>query len=436
MTGINLPPGTNLRPGSGFVKADRHLELPSRSGPGDMCCRSGCFFHRDWFSSSDAGPPRPQGRQHGPLERVSGLGAAPPAAHPGGAVPAGPPSGTPAANPKNCDVVRLTGGGAREQLGLLQETLLQEVKARNEPVQREYERTLLTYQRELTAYEALTEEEQAAEEQPEPPEEPVLSDSFIQPVARFWKLLDNLYPERSTEPRISEFRDFQMKPGESMANMVSRLQTLKLALKQPEPASVFKFLDAIRPKTLADKVKDILRVKEMDLNSWTFQDVGDIAIRLKKAQGEETLWTTTKPAVVPSGVSGGSGFVKNTCVTCFGCGRPGHIQKPCPYKTIKSTKKAVTNARSSFANPKANRFEDRKCYLCNRPGHIARDCPQQSKSLGNRTAQLKGKPWCSYHKLNTHSSEACWALHPELRPFSSEEKVAHSARPARALGDF
>jgi hypothetical protein len=92
-------------------------------------------------------------------------------------------------------LVRLTGGGAREQLGLLQETLLQEVKARNEPVQREYERTLLTYQRELAAYEALTEEEQAAEEQPEPPVEPVLSDSLIQPVARFLKLLENLYPK-------------------------------------------------------------------------------------------------------------------------------------------------------------------------------------------------------------------------------------------------
>jgi hypothetical protein len=58
----------------------------------------------------------------------------------------------------------------------------------------------------LVAYEALTEEEQAAEEQPEPPVEPVLFDSFIQPVAP-----------------ISEFWDFQMKPGKSMANMVSRL---------------------------------------------------------------------------------------------------------------------------------------------------------------------------------------------------------------------
>jgi hypothetical protein len=57
-------------------------------------------------------------------------------------------------------------------------------------------------------------------------------------------------------------------------------------------------------------VKDILRVKEMDPNSWTVQVVGDIAIRLEKAQGEETLWTTTKPVVVPSGVFGESGFVK------------------------------------------------------------------------------------------------------------------------------
>jgi len=159
--------------------------------------------------------------------------------------------------------VRLTGGGAREQCGLLQETLQEEVKARNEPIQREYERALRTYEGELAVYDALTAEQQADVDQPEPPEEPVLSNSFIQPVVRFWNLLENLYPERSTA-RITEFREFQMKPGESMANMVSRLQTLKLVLRQPEPTSVFKFLDAIRPKMLADKVKDILRVKEMD----------------------------------------------------------------------------------------------------------------------------------------------------------------------------
>jgi hypothetical protein len=136
-----------------------------------------------------------------------------------------------------------------------------------------------------------------------------------------------------------------MKPAESMANMVSRLQTLKLVLKQPEPASVFKFLDAIRPKSLADKVKDIFRMKEMDPNQWTVKDVEDIAIRLEKAQGEESLWTTSKPGasvVLPSGVSGGSS-VKNTSVTCYHCGRLGHMKNTCPYKNTKATKKkAVT----------------------------------------------------------------------------------------------
>jgi hypothetical protein len=94
-------------------------------------------------------------------------------------------------------------------------------------LQREYELALLAYQGELAEYEALTEEQRAAAERQKPPEKPVLSSSFIQPVERFWKLLKDLYPERSTA-RIQEFWEFQMKPAESMANMVSRLQTLRL----------------------------------------------------------------------------------------------------------------------------------------------------------------------------------------------------------------
>jgi hypothetical protein len=204
-----------------------------------------------------------------------------------------------------------------------------------------------------------------------------------------------------------------MKLAESMANMVSRLQTLKLVLKQPEPASVFKFLDAIRPKSLADKVKDILRMKEMDPNAWTVKDVGDITIRLEKTQGEESLWTTSEPAstsVLPSVVSSGSSG-KSPALTCYNCGRTGHMKNRCPYKNSKPTKKPVTNARSSFANPKANRSDDKRCYTCNKHGHIARECPQRKVS-GNMDKPMKGKPWCTHHKINTHSSESCWALHP------------------------
>jgi hypothetical protein len=89
-------------------------------------------------------------------------------------------------------------------------------------------------------------------------------------------------------------------------------------------------VEANRHKSLADKVKNILRMKEMDPNAWTVKDVGDIAIRLEKAQGEESLWTTSKPSasVLPSAVSSGSS-VKNTLITYYHCGRLGHMKNKC-----------------------------------------------------------------------------------------------------------
>jgi hypothetical protein len=33
-------------------------------------------------------------------------------------------------------------------------------------------------------------------------------------------------------------------------------------------------------------------------------------------------------------------------------------------------------------------------------------------ALGTRQ---DGKPWCSHHQTNTHSSEDCWHLHPHLK---------------------
>jgi hypothetical protein len=225
-----------------------------------------------------------------------------------------------------------------------------------------------------------------------------------------------------------------MKPAKSMAHMDSRLQTLKLVLKQPKPASVFKFLDVIWPKSLADKVKDILRTKEMDPNAWTVKDVGDIAIRLEKAQGEDSLRTTSKPAstsVLPSVVASGSSG-KSPAVTCYNCRCTGHMKNWCPYKNSKPTKKAVTNARSSFANPKAKRSDNKRCYTYDKHSHIARECPQRKVS-GNMDKSMKGKPWSTHHKINIHSSESCWAMHPELRPSYLKERAAQSAQQAKVV---
>jgi hypothetical protein len=100
-------------------------------------------------------------------------------------------------------LVCLTGGGAREQLGLLQETLQQEVKARNAPIQREYELALLAYQEELAEYEALTEEQRAAAERPELLEEPVLAVSFNQ-----WKDFGNCWKTFTQKGQRLAFKSF------------------------------------------------------------------------------------------------------------------------------------------------------------------------------------------------------------------------------------
>jgi hypothetical protein len=102
-------------------------------------------------------------------------------------------------------LVCLTGGGAREQLGLLQETLQREVKARNAPIQREYELALLAYQGELAEYEALTEEQRAAVERPKPLKSPFfLAFSFNQ-----WNGFGNCWKTFTQKGQRLAFKSFE-----------------------------------------------------------------------------------------------------------------------------------------------------------------------------------------------------------------------------------
>ena len=230
-------------------------------------------------------------------------------------------------------LVRLTAGEAREQAALLQTALQKELDSENQAPQAAFNQATAAYQAEVVTFNALSETEKAGKSPPVAPLEPVLATKFRQPVVRFWQLMEQLYPERSTA-KISEFREFQMKSGESMANMVSRLQSLKLILNQPEPSSVFKFLDAIKPKSLAERVKDILRLKEMDPNQWTVKEVGDIAVRLEKAQGEESLWTSKVSASLGNSAGHTAGYSSGPSpLKCFNCGQVGHVRKHCPRCT-------------------------------------------------------------------------------------------------------
>jgi hypothetical protein len=47
-------------------------------------------------------------------------------------------------------------------------------------------------------------------------------------------------------------------------------------------------------------------------------------------------------------------------------------------------------------------------------GHYLNKCSKRQLGGALDTRQ-DGKPWCSHHQTNTHSSEECWHLHPHLK---------------------
>jgi hypothetical protein len=66
---------------------------------------------------------------------------------------------------------------------------------------------------------------------------------YHDPINRFWKLMERLYPERGPV-RMNEFRSFALKPNETMSSAFARMMTLRRLLKQPEQKAVMLFLQA------------------------------------------------------------------------------------------------------------------------------------------------------------------------------------------------
>jgi hypothetical protein len=77
---------------------------------------------------------------------------------------------------------------------------------------------------------------------------------------------------------------------------------------------------------------------------------------------------------------------------------------------------SVVNARYANAPAKQKGVDlaDVECYTCYKKGHYSNKCPQRQPGTALGT-QHDGKPWCSHHQANTHSSEECWYLHPHLK---------------------
>jgi hypothetical protein len=137
-------------------------------------------------------------------------------------------------------LVSLTTGGARDQATALERELIADLAERNAAARRKYERKLAEYDRQMLLWDAKTppKESSSKDKEAEPPKPPVEHEElteYADPVGKLWKLFKKLYPERS-KSRTDEFIQFQLRPNETIARLVQRMQTLKLVLKQSEQA--------------------------------------------------------------------------------------------------------------------------------------------------------------------------------------------------------
>jgi hypothetical protein len=261
---------------------------------------------------------------------------------------------------------------------------------------------------------------------------------YHDPINRFWKLMERLYPERGPA-RINKFRSFALKPNETMSSAIERMMTLRRLLKQPKQMAVMLFLQAIQPKRLQEEIRRQLMSLACDAENWTLQQVGEIVARLEKAHSFESLWmTAVRPkrpapasaAPAPSCPPPHNPMRLTTPLTCHECGKPGHKRPECPRL---SRTKAPAAAHRGAAGPPSGLQDTRECYICGEIGHISMRCPQ--RQMANATASGlhtngPSKPtrrkWCVNHQLSSHDTAEC--KRPPDRAINQAPVAARSAQ--------
>jgi hypothetical protein len=138
------------------------------------------------------------------------------------------------------------------------------------------------------------------------------------------------------------------------------------------------------------------------------------------------------------GKSGSAPAARSDQRTCHQCGKVGHVKRTCP--DLNSG--AIVKARYANAPAKQKRqdLSNVGCYTCHKKVHYSNKCSERQPG-GAPGTRHDGKPWCSHHQTNTHSSEECWHLHPHLKyqggkrqKGKGKQSNARSAEAANSLG--
>ncbi|GAQ92575.1 hypothetical protein KFL_010590010 [Klebsormidium nitens] len=247
-------------------------------------------------------------------------------------------------------------------------------------------------------------------------------------------MMEKLYPEKSTT-RMEEFRDFAMRPNETVASLVQRTQTLMHALDRPKEMAVFKLIAATRRTELGKEVHRQFLTTSLETSNWTVELVGRIAIKIDQATTQANLWPATMHAAAPSRSMVRAPTVlaappsygpsqKQQALECHKCLKYGHIARDCRSP-------AVVKGGSAITQPKPSADSEPICYHCEEPSHYANRCARKRAELAKSGTSKK---WCTFHKTDSHDTAECKTLQAGRLP-RAQSASARAAAPVAAAYD-